>query len=144
MFVRVQSTPNSPRRSVQVVESSRSGDRASQRIVRHMGIALDADEETKLSAMAEEFIARAAAQRLNEGALFESPPVPRVGRPPRQTRRASSYLSRHQAARGRLLARVTAAVTTSVRSGFRVTVAMCDQLRVAPDHRRGLFWRAWA
>lgn len=20
---------------------------------------------------------------------------------------------------------------------------MCDQLRVAPDHRRGLFWRAW-
>ncbi|MCZ8081549.1 MAG: hypothetical protein O9305_20280, partial [Rhodobacteraceae bacterium] len=47
-------------------------------------------------------------------------------------RRASSYLSRHQAARGRLSARVTAAVTTSVRSGFRVTVAMCDQLRVAP------------
>ena len=85
MFVRVKSTPNSPRRSVQVVESSRSGDRASQRIVRHMGIALDADEETKLRAMAEEFIARAAAQRLNEGALFESPPVPRVGRPPRQT-----------------------------------------------------------
>jgi 3',5'-cyclic AMP phosphodiesterase CpdA len=65
-------------------------------------------------------------------------------RMPVHLRRASSYLSRHQAARGRLSARVTAAVTTSVRSGFRVTVAMCDQLRVAPDHRRGLFWRAWA
>ena len=63
---------------------------------------------------------------------------------PAARRRASSYLSRHQAARGRLSARVTAAVTTSVRSGFRVTVAMCDQVRVAPDHRRGLFWRAWA
>ena len=59
------------------------------------------------------------------------------------TRRASSYLSRHQAARGRLLPRATAAVTTSVRSGLRVTVDMCDQLRVAPDHRRGLFSRAW-
>jgi TolB-like protein len=57
-------------------------------------------------------------------------------------RRASSYLSRHQAAIGRLLPRATVAVTTSVRSGLRVTVAMCDQLRVAPDHRRGLSWRA--
>ena len=38
MFVRVKSTPNSPRRSVQVVESSRVGDRVSQRIVRHIGV----------------------------------------------------------------------------------------------------------
>lgn len=85
MFVRVKSTPNSPRRSVQVVESARDGDRVKQRIVRHMGIALDAQEEIKLRAMAEEFIARTVAEQLNAGALFESPPVPRVGRPPRQT-----------------------------------------------------------
>lgn len=85
MFVRVKSSPNSPRRSVQVVESSRSGERVSQRIVRHMGIALDAQEEAKLRAMAEEFIARTLTERLNEGALFESPAVRRVGRPPRQT-----------------------------------------------------------
>lgn len=85
MFVRVKSTPNSPRRSVQVVQSSRTGDRVSQRIVRHMGIALDTQEETKLRAMAEEFIARSVVEQLNAGALFESPPVPRVGRPPRQT-----------------------------------------------------------
>lgn len=57
-------------------------------------------------------------------------------------RRASSYLSRHQAAIGLLLPRATAALTTSVRSGLRVTVSMCDQLRVALDHRRGLSWRA--
>jgi transposase len=85
VFVRVKATPNSPRRSVQVVESARDGDRVKQRIVRHMGIALDAQEETKLRAMAEEFIARSVAEQLNAGALFECPPVPRVGRPPRQT-----------------------------------------------------------
>lgn len=85
MFVRVKSTPNSPRRSVQVVESSRTGERVTQRIVRHMGIALDAEEEAKLRAMAEEFISRSLTERLNEGALFESPAVRRVGRPPRQT-----------------------------------------------------------
>lgn len=85
VFVRVKSTPNSPRRSVQVVESSRTGERVSQRIVRHMGIALDAQEEAKLRALAEEFISRSLTERLNEGALFESPAVRRVGRPPRQT-----------------------------------------------------------
>jgi len=85
VFVRVKSTPNSPRRSVQVVQSTRTGDRVSQRIVRHIGIALDAQEETKLRAMAEEFIARSLAEQHSAGALFESPPLPRVGRPPRQT-----------------------------------------------------------
>ena len=89
MFVRVKSTPNSPRRSVQVVESSRDGDRVKQRIVRHMGIALDADEEAKLRVMAEEFISRSLTQQLNEQALFETAavaaPPRRGGRPPRQT-----------------------------------------------------------
>jgi hypothetical protein len=90
VFVRVKTTPNSPRRSVQVVESSRDGDRVKQRIVRHMGIALDAHEETKLRAMAEEFISRSLTEQLNAQALFESPPVTvpssrRTGRPPRQT-----------------------------------------------------------
>lgn len=86
MFVRIKSTPNSPRRSVQVVESSRVGGRVSQRIVRHMGIALDAQEEAKLRAMGEEFIARTLAERLNDGALFESEPIARrPGRPRRQT-----------------------------------------------------------
>jgi transposase len=88
VFVRVKSTPNSPRRSVQVVESSRSGDRVTQRIVRHMGIALDAQEEAKLRTMAEEFIQRSVTEQLNADSLFVSPPVAplrRTGRPPRQT-----------------------------------------------------------
>ena len=72
---------------MQVVESSRTGDKVSQRIVRHMGIALDEQEETKLRAMAEEFISRTLTDRLNAGALFDSEPVAvaRVGRPRRQT-----------------------------------------------------------
>jgi len=48
----VKTTPNSPRRSVQVVESVRIADAVRQRIVRHMGIALDADEEAKLREVA--------------------------------------------------------------------------------------------
>jgi transposase len=90
MFVRVKSTPNSPRRSVQVVESSRVGERVSQRIVRHMGIALDAAEEAKLRTMAQEFIDRALAERLNADSLFDVDTVARaaprpMGRPKRQT-----------------------------------------------------------
>lgn len=86
MFVRVKSTPNSPRRSVQVVESSRTGDRVSQRIVRHIGIALDADEEAKLRAMAQEFIDRAVVEQLNADSLFAVESVRRApGRPKRQT-----------------------------------------------------------
>ena len=97
MFVRIKSTPNSPRRSVQVVESSRSGSHVRQRIVRHMGIALDDDELAKLRAMAEEFIARESAARLNGDSLFEVAPLDAAaraagrssgrpaGRPPRQT-----------------------------------------------------------
>lgn len=87
MFVRVKSTPNSPRRSVQVVESSRTGSKVSQRIVRHIGIALDEQEETQLRAMAQEFISRTLTERLNDGALFDTEPqaVRRAGRPRRQT-----------------------------------------------------------
>ena len=91
MFVRVKTTPNSPRRSVQVVESLRSADAVRQRIVRHMGIALDADEEAKLRVMAEEFIARETAARLNRDSLFAldagavSSLPRRPGRPARQT-----------------------------------------------------------
>lgn len=90
MFVRVKTTPNSPRRSVQVVESSRVGNKVSQRIVRYMGIALDDAEEAKLRAMALEFIERLRTEQLNANSLFSvdgvALAVPRpLGRPKRQT-----------------------------------------------------------
>lgn len=87
MFVRVKTTPNSPRRSVQVVESSRSGGKVCQRIVRYIGIALDEAEEAQMRAMGNEFIERAAAEALNADSLFEvdSKGMRRPGRPARQS-----------------------------------------------------------
>lgn len=53
MFIRVKSTPNSPRRSVQIVESIRDGNKIKQRIVRYVGIAMDDQELEKLKDLAE-------------------------------------------------------------------------------------------
>ena len=53
MFVRVKTTPNSPRKAVQLVESVRAGHTVRQKIVRHIGIALDEDELVKLKDLAE-------------------------------------------------------------------------------------------
>ena len=40
MFVRIKTTPNSPRHSVQLVEGVRDGGKVRQRIVRHIGVAM--------------------------------------------------------------------------------------------------------
>lgn len=53
MFVRIKSTPNSPRKSVQIVESFRDGDKVRQKILRHVGIAIDEDELVKLKELAQ-------------------------------------------------------------------------------------------
>ena len=52
-FVRVKTTPNSPRKSVQLVESVRAGKTVRQKIVRHIGSAMDEDELVKLKDLAE-------------------------------------------------------------------------------------------
>ena len=85
MFVRIKTTPNSPRRSVQIVESVRKGGKVSQRIVRYVGIALNEAEELKMRAMANEFIERQTTQALNANSLFSVASVGRrPGRPARQ------------------------------------------------------------
>lgn len=53
MFVRIKTTPNSPKSAIQIVESVRRGDKISQKIIRHIGYALDADELAKLKLLAE-------------------------------------------------------------------------------------------
>lgn len=53
MFVRVKTTPNSPRKSVQIVKSVRRCDRVTQKIVRHVGIAMDEEELIGLKQLAE-------------------------------------------------------------------------------------------
>ncbi|MEA1898452.1 MAG: IS1634 family transposase [Bacteroidota bacterium] len=53
MFVRVKSTKNSPRKSVQIVESIRTGNKVFQKIVRYVGIALNDEELEQLKLLAE-------------------------------------------------------------------------------------------
>ena len=53
MFVRVKTTPNSPKRAIQIVESVRRGKKISQKIIRHIGYATDDDELLKLKMLAE-------------------------------------------------------------------------------------------
>ena len=53
MFIRVKSTPNSPRRSVQIVQSLRQGSQVRQKIIRHVGIAMDDQELERLKELAE-------------------------------------------------------------------------------------------
>jgi transposase len=52
MFVRVKSTPKSPRKSVQIVESYRVEGKVRQRIVKHIGVAQDDSELEKLKSLA--------------------------------------------------------------------------------------------
>ena len=48
MFVRVKSTPNSPRKSVQIVHSERVNGKVKQKIIKHVGIAYDENELEEL------------------------------------------------------------------------------------------------
>ncbi len=60
MFIRIKTTPNSPRKSVQVVENQRDSKtgKVKQKILRHVGIALDEEEEAKLKQLGLEIIAK--------------------------------------------------------------------------------------
>jgi len=53
MFIRIKTSPNSPKRAVQIVKSVRNGKSVSQKIVRHVGSALDDAELDKLKNLAE-------------------------------------------------------------------------------------------
>lgn len=70
MFVRVKSTPNSPRRSVQICESRRRGKQISQTIVRHIGIAENEEEEKELRRLAETIRLRMEQERSANLPLF--------------------------------------------------------------------------
>jgi hypothetical protein len=53
MFVRIKSTPNSPRKSVQLVASYRQDGQAPQRVLRHIGVALDEEGLQRLRNLGE-------------------------------------------------------------------------------------------
>jgi transposase len=52
MFIRVKSTPNSPRKSVQIVHSQRIGSKVKQKIIKHVGVAFDDNELQELKSLA--------------------------------------------------------------------------------------------
>ncbi len=62
MFVRIKTIPNSPRESVQIVQSIREGQKVRQKIVRHVGIAMNDDEVERLKALGEFIKTRMEAQ----------------------------------------------------------------------------------
>lgn len=58
MYIRIKTTPNSPRKSVQIVESVRDGNTVRQKIIRYVGIAMDDDELKRLIDLAEHIKAK--------------------------------------------------------------------------------------
>lgn len=53
MFIRVKSSPNSPRKSIQIVASVRDDNKVRQKIVRHVGVAENEQELEKLKEVAQ-------------------------------------------------------------------------------------------
>ena len=53
MFIRIKTSPNSPKKAVQIVKSVRNGKKVSQKIVMHVGSALDENELNQLQELAE-------------------------------------------------------------------------------------------
>jgi len=73
MYIRVKTTPNSPRKSIQICETYRKDGKVKQRIVRHVGIAMNEEEVQKLKDLAAEFMANMLIEKekkLNQNSLF--------------------------------------------------------------------------
>jgi len=68
MFIRVKTTPNSPRRSIQICENYRVGKKIKQKIVHYVGIARDDHEEGKLKNYGTELMAKIAVERAQKEA----------------------------------------------------------------------------
>lgn len=76
MFVRIKTTPNSPKRYVQIVQSVRKGNKVSQKIVRHVGFALDNSELEQLKNLAESI--KSKLEQENQRVLFSPEELSKV------------------------------------------------------------------
>ena len=72
MYIRTKSSRNSPRKSVQIVESIRNGKSVSQRIVQYIGVAFDDNELVKLRLLAEQVMEQLERQRKGKDLFSES------------------------------------------------------------------------
>lgn len=82
MFIRVKTSPNSVGKSVQIVQSMRKGERITQKIVRHVGMAYDEDELEKLK-----LLAQSIKMKLEAGAqqfLFKPEEIVKLGESKKQ------------------------------------------------------------
>ena len=66
MYIRIKTTPLSPRKSVQIVEGIRAGDKVKQKIIRHVGVAMNDFELEKLKDLATHIIAQISRQRIQD------------------------------------------------------------------------------
>mgnify|MGYP000048779316 CR=1 FL=1 len=78
MFVRTKTTPNSPRKSIQIVENDRDQKtgKVKQKILRHVGIAMDDSEEDKLKQLALEIMQKIQLEKnahSSQHSLFSEP-----------------------------------------------------------------------
>jgi transposase len=62
MFIRVKSTPKSPRKTVQIVESKRIDGKVKQKIIKYIGVAANDEELEELKLLATKFKAQLEAQ----------------------------------------------------------------------------------
>lgn len=86
MYIRTKSSPNSPRKSIQIVEGQRDpvSGKVKQVIVRHLGVAHTDAEEGKMRAFATQVMEEIALERekgSRQGSLFALDAFPRRGRP---------------------------------------------------------------
>ena len=82
MFIRVKTSPNSKGKSVQIVQSQRKGERVTQKIIRHVGMAYDEDELNKLK-----LLAQSIRMKLQTGAqqfLFKPEEIVKLGETEKQ------------------------------------------------------------
>jgi len=84
MFVRVKSTPNSPRKSIQIVENIRIGNTTKQKILHYVGIAKDEIMEEQLKNLAHETIKRLEKERQTQTELFDEIAPKIRGRKPKK------------------------------------------------------------
>jgi transposase len=84
MFVRVKSTPNSPRKSIQIVENVRVGNTTKQKILHYVGVAKDEIMAEQLKNLAHETIKRLEKERQTQTELFDDLEPKTRGRKPQK------------------------------------------------------------
>ena len=70
VFIRIKTSPNSPKKAIQIVESIRRGGKVSQRIVRHVGTAFNEEELKSMRALAEHIKVEMESQK--QASMFDN------------------------------------------------------------------------